>query len=256
MFLELSEAFVCPRCRPAQGLVVLVDRIEGRRVVDGRLGCPECELRVPIEEEVVRFDRIGDAGGVLPGAGRDEDGRDEDRRAEDRADTAPGGAAPFLADADDEEAAARLAALLGADATSGYLLLGEGLERLAPGVARLCAEAEVLSLVRRPRSSETGVSWVVGAVGGGLPLFTGRMAGSALLSPGGTEAEEGIRVVRVGGRVVLLAPGTGSEDAIGASPVSEVAGQEGVLVLRREEGGFAEPFARFRGGPRPRSGGE
>lgn len=253
MFLELSEAFVCPSCRPAQGLVVLVDRIEGRRVVEGRLGCPECELRVPIEEEVVRFDRIGGPGGDVGGAPREaEAGREA--AGEVGGDAAPCDAAPLLRDADDEEAATRLAALLGADDTSGYLLLGEGLERLAAGLARLASEAEVLSLVRRPRSSEPGVTRVVGAAGGGLPLFTGRLAGSALLSPGGTDAEEGIRVVRVGGRIVVLAAGTGAEETAAASPVSEVAREEGVLVLRREEGGFEEPFARFRGGPRPRSG--
>lgn len=244
MFLELSEAFVCPRCRPAQGLVVLVDRIEGRRVIEGRLGCPECELRVPITEEVVRFDRIGGRGGDVDGApGETEAGEAE-----------PGDVAPLLRDADDAEAVTRLAALLGADETSGYLLLGEGLERLAAGLARLAPEAEVLSLVRRPRRSEPGVTRVLGAGGGGLPLFTGRLAGSALLSPGRTDAEEGIRVVRVGGRVVMLSAGTGAEEAAAASPVSEVAREEGVLVLRREEGGFEEPFSRFRGGPRPRSG--
>ncbi len=254
MFLELSEAFVCPRCRPAQGLVVLVDRIEGRRVVEGRLGCPECELRVPITEEVVRFDRIGGPGDGVDGARGGAAPGGVEAGGTEAGEARPGDPDPLLRDVDDEEAATRLAALLGADETSGYLLLGEGLEGLAAGLARLAPEAEVLSLARRPRSSETGFTRVVGAAGGVLPLFTGRLAGAALLSPDGIDAEEGIRVVRVGGRVGVLAAGTGAEEAVAASPVSEVAREEGVLVLRREEGGFEEPFARFRGGPRPRSG--
>lgn len=239
MFLELSEAFVCPRCRPTQGLIVLVDRIEGRRVIEGRLGCPECDLRVPVSEEVVRFDRVepppdGDATRPVPELS---------------------GAPPVLTEADgEEEAAIRLAALLGAEGTSGYLLTGPGLGDLAAAVARRAGEAEVLALSGMPRPSEPGVTWVVGASPAALPLFTARLAASASLAPTASEAVEAIRVVRVGGRVVLLATGGDVAEVIGRSPVSEVARDEGVLVLRREEGGFEEPFARFRGGPRPRRG--
>lgn len=246
MFLELSEAFVCPDCRPAQGLVVLVDRIEGRRVVRGRLGCPECDLRVPILEEVVRFDRSGrgeeaESGDRPEAAGhrdRDPDGDPWERLG-------AGGA---------EEGATVLAALLGAEAVEGYLLLGPGLAPLAPGVAERASSAEVLALTHRPREPAHGVTWAVHPGNAPLPLFTGRLAGAALLGVSGSEASEAVRVVRTGGRVVLAGPDGEALRRLGELPAEEVAGESGIVVLERREGGFEEPFARFRGGPRPRGG--
>lgn len=238
MFLELSEAFVCPRCRPAQGMIVMVERIDGRRVIEGRLGCPECELRVPIEEETVRFDRV---------EGTD---RRADATAEEGAEARE--PPPLLADAGREEAATRIAALLGAEATAGYLLTGPRLASLAPLLAERAPEAEVLALTEEEREPAPGVTWARGASAGALPLFTGRLAGAALAGPGGREAEEAVRVVRTGGRVVLLGAGSGAEAALGGLPAAVLAREAGVVVLERGEGGFEEPFARFRGGPRPR----
>ena len=247
MFLELSEAFVCPECRPAQGLVVLVDRIDGRRVIEGRLGCPECDLRVPIEEETVRFDRLGD-----PAAGRPAPGS-----ADEPAGSRTGGALPaVLAEAGPGEGATRLAGLLGAESTAGYLLTGPGLAPLAPRLAGLAPDAEVLALAAGPRDAAAGVSWARGAATEALPLFTGRLAGAAVLGADARGAEEAIRVVRAGGRVVLLDPVADVEGAIAELPARLLAREEGVVVLEREEGGFEEPFARFRGGPRPRREGD
>lgn len=251
MFLELSEAFVCPRCRPGQGLIVLVDRIDGRRVIGGRLGCPECDLRVPVVDEVVRFDELRAADAAGPPADATDEGA---VAAGDAGATTPDDLPDLLAGVGAEEAATRLAALLGADDTSGYLLLGRGLARFAPGVARRAPEAEVLALADEPPASAPGVTWVVGAGTAALPLFTARLAASALAASALDEASEAVRVVRVGGLVVLLAPDPDVEEALEGWPVSEVAREADVVVLRREEGGFEEPFARFRGGPRPRRG--
>ena len=45
MLLDLSESLACPRCGPPQRVIVLVERMEGGRVLDGRLDCPGCESR-------------------------------------------------------------------------------------------------------------------------------------------------------------------------------------------------------------------
>lgn len=245
MFLELSEAFVCPDCRPAQGLVVLVDRIDGRRVIQGRLGCPECDLRVPIEAETVRFDRLDAAA---------EGARSAPPAAGERA--PPAATLPrlpdLLGDAGPEEAASRLAGLLGAESAAGYLLTDPALAELAPRLAELAPEAEVLALTTAERDAAEGVSWARGAAPHALPLFTGRLAGAALFGDGRGRAEEAIRVVRAGGRVVLLSPEEEVVEGLGGLPARLLAREEDVAVFEREEGGFEEPFARFRGGPRPR----
>lgn len=245
MFLELSEAFVCPRCRPAQGLVVLVDRIEGRRVWGGSLGCPECGLRVPIEDRIVRFDR------ARPGTGS-EAGGEPAHPPEAPEPRRPPGLPPVLGGGDPGEGATALAALLAADEVEGYLLLAPGLEELAPGVARRAAKAEVLALTDRPREAAEGVTWTVHPAGAPLPLFTGRLAGTAFVGASGPVVSEAVRVVRPGGRVVLVEPGSGADGVLEELPASTVTRQEGVVVLERVEGGFEEPFARFRGGPKPR----
>lgn len=245
MFLELSEAFVCPHCRPAQGLVVLLDRIEGRRVVRGSLGCPECGLRVPIRDRLVRFDRArSDSGSGAAEERPDAPGAPEPRRRPDLP--------PVLGGGDPGEGATALAALLAADAVEGYLLLAPGLDELAPGVAGSAVKAEVLALADRPSEAAEGVTWAVHPAGGPLPLFTGRLAGAAFLGPSDADVSEAVRVVRAGGRVVLLEPGTGADRTLEELPATAVVREEGVVVLERGEGGFEEPFARFRGGPRPR----
>jgi len=254
VLLELSEVFVCPTCRPAQGMVVVVDRLDGRRVIEGRLGCPGCDLRVPVRRAAVRFDlAAGDGGGS---------GRDRASGAPDAHDT-PGRAADdgrlpeLLREAGPEEAAVRLAALLGADESEGYLLLGPGLGALAAGVAARAPDAEVLALAGGGAAGlEEGVARAVGVDAEEMPLFTGRMAGCALAAPSPAGLREGTRVIREGARLVVLAPGPGCREAMGELPLRTTAADERVVVAVREPGGFEAPFARFSGGPRPRSAGE
>lgn len=255
MFLELSEIFVCPSCRPAQGLVVLVDAIEERRVREGHLGCPECELRVPIRGGVLRFDRAGGSGegrgpaGARAGAGTD---------AASGSDAAAEGAsldAALLSGVDAGEGATRLAALLGAERAEGCLLLGPGLGRLALPLARLAGDAEVLSLAAGAPSpgatgveaddgrgaadvdpTDPGVSRAAGVDPGDLPIVTGRLAGVALLGPTADAVREAVRVLEEGGRVVLLEPSPGARGALDGAPVGVAAAEEATVVAVREPG--------------------
>lgn len=241
MLLELSEVFVCPACRPAQGMVLMVDRMEGRRVVEGRLGCPGCDLRVPVRRGTIRFDLAAGEEEPAPGSGAP-------------AETGDGRESPeLLREAGPEEAAVRLAALLGADRAEGYLLLGPGLSPLAAGVAARAPDAEVLTLAEAPaEGAEEGVAPAVGVDAEELPLFTGRMAGCALVAPSRRGLREGARVIREGARLAVLAPGPGTREALAELPVRTRAGDDRAVVAVREAGGFESPFARFPGGPRPR----
>ncbi len=252
MFLELSEIFVCPSCRPAQGLVVLVEAIEERRVREGHLGCPECELRVPIRDGVLRFDRARPSGGA-----RDPDGG--------HGGDAAGSAAALLSGVDAEEGATRLAALLGADGAEGCLLLGPGLGWLAAPLARLAGDAEVLALATRGRTPgaagkavddgrggtddgrrgadvdppESRVSRAGGVDPGDLPIVTGRLAGVALLRPTAEAVREAVRVLEEGGRLVLVEPSPGTREALDGAPVGVVAAEEAAVVAVREPGSAA-----------------
>lgn len=264
MLLELSEVFVCPRCRPAQGLVVLVDRLDGRRVVEGRLGCPGCDLRVPVERGTIRFDRSrGPDGAAAPedapaapdgaaGVGPGETGAGAGTAHEGAG--AGGGRPPaLLRDAGPGEAALRLAALLGADRAEGYLLLGPGLAPLAAGVAERAPEAEVLALDGGPgEAPPEGVALAVGIDAEALPIVTGRMAGAGLADPAPGALREATRVLREGARLAVLAPGPACREALEELPLRLSADEERAVVAVREAGGFEVPFARFPGGPRPR----
>ena len=42
MHILLTDTLTCPRCGPDFGLILLAERIEGRRVMDGHLGCANC----------------------------------------------------------------------------------------------------------------------------------------------------------------------------------------------------------------------
>lgn len=170
MFIELTDHLRCPADHPESYLVLLPDRLEGRRVVSGLLGCPVCGREVRLADGVVDF---GD--GV--------------------ADETPGRLTPDA-----------VRALLGLDGPGGYLALvggvaaeAEGLAELYPGVhlvlvnpptcVTVAGGASVLRAGRWPlkRACMRGV--VVGGSAGG---DAGRVADalSALL-PGNRMVVEG-----------------------------------------------------------------
>ena len=59
MHILLTDALTCPRCGPEHGLILLADAIEERRVVSGKLGCPNCRTTFP----------IAGGGGTVPAFG-------------------------------------------------------------------------------------------------------------------------------------------------------------------------------------------
>ena len=55
MFIELTEALRCPRDHEESYLVCVPVRMDGRRVMDGALGCPVCQAEFPIGDGVALF---------------------------------------------------------------------------------------------------------------------------------------------------------------------------------------------------------
>lgn len=176
MLILVTDLLACPRCGPDFGLVLLAERMEERRVVDGRLGCANCREAYPV--------RGGVADLRLPGSGQPA-----------AAEGAPA----------DPEAAVRLAALMGLAGFSGMALLaGPGADHAA-AVAALVPEVEVIAVGEAPRSGgEPRVSRLV-ASPGRFPLRGGLLRAAALTggTPDETALHEGLRVLAPSARLVV-----------------------------------------------------
>jgi uncharacterized protein YbaR (Trm112 family) len=225
MHLELSELLACPSCGPRHGVVVSVDRIERRRVLEGFLSCPTCESRFPIRGGVIDFGTES----VPEGEAAAETSATRSAAA-DRAAVGAGGGGG--AGSDD---ALRLAALLDLRERGGFVLLGQGLSGAAAGTAELAPGVELLALVdaREAVVSAPRVSSAVGVSEACLPLRDLGLRGAALRG-GGTEAlAEATRTVRPGGRVIVLRPTSETLEATADLPLEVVAAEEAAIVALR-----------------------
>lgn len=197
MHILLTDLLACPRCGAEHGLIVLADRLESRRVMDGRLGCANCREEYPVRGGIADLRH----GPALEGA---------------------------LAPADAERAL-RTAALLGVGEGRGaVLLLGAG-EALAAEVARLLPEARVIAAAGAAAEPAGGVDRVL--VSASLPFRARALQGVAVLGgAGGTELAELTRPLAPGARLVLdPAPG-GAASELARHGLSVLLDQEGVVV--------------------------
>ena len=55
MFIELTDHLRCPQPHDESSLVLLPDRLEGRNVLEGQLGCPVCGRTVALRDGIVDF---------------------------------------------------------------------------------------------------------------------------------------------------------------------------------------------------------
>ena len=195
MFIELTDHLRCPSDHDEQFLVLLPDRIEGRSVRSGQLGCPVCGRVFHLADGV--FD-AGDA----PPVGAE--------------------ASALTGDA--------LGALVGLHGPGGYLVvagapaaMAEDIAELFPGVALVAmnppadvADGDLVSVLR----------------GGMLPLKARSMRGVVLGAPFGEDPHwvgEAARVVLPGLRVV----GEGTDPAAEEIEVLASAGGVWVATPRR-----------------------
>lgn len=204
MRLELSELFVCPRCRPDQGLVVLVEELESAgRVRSGHLGCPGCEARYPIRDRTIRFGERASAASGSP----------------------------------DPELATEAAALSGVREGEGIVLLDPRLAPLAGRISELTGGADVLVLAGGSEEPGEGVTRAVGIDPSDLPLFGGRVDAAVLFGARETLVREWVRVLREGGRLVALRPPGVVRDAVAETRVEVLAEDERAVVAVRAQGG-------------------
>ena len=230
MFLELAEVLDCPDCRASAGLVAFVDRAETRRVIEGRLGCPLCEIEVPIRLGTMRFDLSGAARRASP--------------AEPPDPLPP--AAPPSDPADD--AALRIAALLGVtDRAGAVVLLGPALAAHAARLARMGDRLEVLAWLDDAREGDAspieelaaGVNPLLGAAPDGWPIRSRSLHGIALAAPLGLAGPRAFgvpeieRCARPGARLLVHGPTPEDIECLSNAGFAELAADETAWVGER-----------------------
>lgn len=176
MFIELVDHLRCVAPHEDTWLVLAADRMEGRRVVEGRLGCPVCRAAYAIRDEVAWI-------GAEPGAALPDE---------------PAPDALAL-----EEEAARLAALLDLREPGTRAVVGGALGHAAHHLA--AATGAELLLLDPPAGVGAGEGVSVLRTGGRLPLAEQSVRGVALDERTALLVAEAARVTRDKGRVVAPA---------------------------------------------------
>lgn len=200
MHIGLTDVLCCPRCGPHSGLVLLAERRIRYRVMEGWLGCPECEERFPVRDGFA--DLVARSAGAAPETSEPAPARPPPRSNPDAA---------------GEEESLRLAALLGVHTGPALVLLAGSTARLAPALATVVEGIEVvaLSATLRAGPEEEGVSRL--AAGPGLPFLSASIRAIAL---GEDVADawlaEAVRILEPGCRLFL--PDASPEIEAGLEP--------------------------------------
>jgi hypothetical protein len=175
--LELVDALRCPAGHEESHLVASIDRLVGRCIAEGSLGCPVCRRTFPIHDFAAWFAPAKPGAPLAPPAGHDPPA--------------------------DDHALARAAALLDARTPGARFLLCGERARLAPMLA-LAYDVHCVALNPAPGvDAGDGVSLLY--TGDRAPLAGACAAGAALdddVSARAALLASVIDAVRAGGRVV------------------------------------------------------
>jgi uncharacterized protein YbaR (Trm112 family) len=151
MHLLLTDLLTCPRCGPNHGLIVYSQQMEARRILEGALGCPNCQTQYPITGGLVHLQLAEQAAS---GNGADCGGNPD---------------------------ALRLAAMLGITQGPGFVLLVGAASEVAgeiagmvPGLELVVAGAGAMSAAERAGVNRVQCSTAV-------PLRDGSMRGVVVL---------------------------------------------------------------------------
>ena len=206
MHILLTDRLTCPRCGPDFGLILLSDRMEERRVLEGSLGCTNCRDRFPIR---------GGCGDLRPPP--------RGKLAGSKRTDPPTSPSPV-----------EIAALLGVAEGPGNLALLGDMAGHARAVADLVPGIEVVAITRglQGEGESDGVSRLV--VGSRLPFQTQSLRGVALFGAEGPgRAGDVARVVARFGRVAVWGDVEGWREALEAEGLDVLISEEKALVATR-----------------------
>ena len=213
MHVLLTDRLACPRCGPRFGLVLLAERTEARRVLDGVLGCSNCRDQFPI--------RAGFA----------------DLRAPPRGELA-GSSIGAEAHPDEESevgsGAERLLALLGIVGGPGTVALVGRPARHAGALARAARDLHVVGVDAglAAHGDVEGVSRIVAQPG--MPFFSRVLRGVAVDGRCGVHwVSEAARVVAPRSRVVVVRATEAERDALVEAGLDVLAAEAETVVAAR-----------------------
>jgi len=199
VFIELTEILKCPRDHAESYLVAAPMAMDGRRIVRGAVGCPECRAEYPIVDGVAYFGGPGARGGAAA-------------------------AAPGAYDA------AALRAFLDLGGPGGYVLLVGGAGALGPGLVAAVPGVHVVAVNPPPAVAPAAMLSVLVAPHG-LPLRTASVRGVALGADVAAPPwiAEAVRTLLPGRRLVV-------DDEGARAGVTELARGGGVFVGEKGRG--------------------
>jgi len=180
MLIVLTDVLACPRCGPEFGLLVMAERLQDRRVVEGSLGCANCRQLYPIRDGLadLRYPPDAEPAAALAGS--------------------------FRPPEFDDEAALRIAALLGVTGGPGVLLIAGPGAAMAREIAAIVPETGIVGVGPETLTlaDHEGGSRVL--VMTGLPFRNDSARGVALTGWAASALlEEGVRTAAPGARLVL-----------------------------------------------------
>jgi len=178
VFVDLVDALRCPRPHAESWLVAAAYCTEGRVIVEGALGCPECGAEYPILGGVAHFGEVPALPSAAPATPADEE-----RRAGE---------------------AMRLAALLHLDGPGGLVALGGAWDAVADP---LLAFADLRLLLVEPAGEPVPREPVAAVRGAWLPMASGQARGVALdeMTAEPERLAAAVRALRPRGRLVAPA---------------------------------------------------
>jgi len=145
VFIELTEILRCPNDHAESYVVAAPITMDGRRIVRGVVGCPECKAEFPIVDGVVYFVEEASlptsAGGARDGSVRLGGLRPSASGAPPTSSGGPAARPPLP-----EYDAAALAAFLNLSGPGGYVALAGWAARLAPEIVALLPGIHIVAV--------------------------------------------------------------------------------------------------------------
>jgi uncharacterized protein YbaR (Trm112 family) len=199
----LTDILACPVCGPPFGLIVRSDDMRDRRVLEGALGCPNCERTYPVRGGVAMLDP------------------EDDRMPDDTVAAGSGG---------DDQATIRIAALLGLNDASGFALVAGPAAAFAADLAELGGTVEIIADATYTTSGAASRL----RLGARLPFYDGKLHG-VWLSGESADAwlEEGARALHPLGRLVIEGSPSLMVQRLAAAGLRIVAEQGGTALATK-----------------------